>query len=264
MNKNQLVDALQRIGLGPGDSFIVHSSFKSLGEIVGGPETVIDALIKAVSPGGNLVLPTFNYTRNIAEPYFDPAVVPCRTGIIPELGRKRPNAVRSLHPTHSITAIGPDADELIKDHMSFRSVGIGSPIDRLAKMGGKVLLLGVRHTSNTMVHLGEEYAGTPKGSWFEKPTFSKVLMPDGSIVEHEIDTSTSCSNGFDAVEEPMHRHGDITDLTLGGSKWQLMMASDVVDRVGETIAEKADVLLCHRPDCRPCTTARRNLGMVNG
>ena len=298
LNKDQLVSALREIGLKPGDSFIVHSSFKSLGEIEGGPETVIDALIEAVnaipscSGGGstparttglcgNVMFPTFNYTQNIADPYFDPAVVPCRTGIVPELGRKRPNAVRSLHPTHSCTVIGPDAVELTRDHMSFRSVGVGSPIDRLAKMGGKVLLLGVRHTSNTMIHLGEEYAGIPKGSWFEVPTFAEVLMPDGSIIEHEIDTSTSCSNGFDAVEAPMRAHGDITDLTVHGSgfraqgpvsaepstmhqapstrHWQLMMGQDVVDRVGEIIAEKADVLLCHNPDCRPCTTARRNL-----
>ena len=143
--------------------------------------------------------------------------------------------------------------------MSFRSVEVGIPIDRLAKMGGKVLLLGVRHTSNTMIHLGEEYAGIPKGSWFEVPTFSKVLMPDGSIIEHEIDTSTSCSNGFDAVEPPLRKHGDIHDLTIGSSKWQLMMGTDVVDRVGEMIAEQADVLLCRNPDCRPCTTARKNL-----
>ena len=307
-DKAQLVKALRDIGLAPGDSFIVHSSYKSLGEVVGGPETVIDALIEAVnaipscSGGGstparttglcgNVMFPTFNYTQNIADPYFDPAVVPCRTGIIPELGRKRPNAVRSLHPTHSCTVIGPDAVELTRDHMSFRSVGVGSPIDRLAKMGGKVLLLGVRHTSNTMIHLGEEYAGIPKGSWFEKPTFAEVLMPDGSVTEHEIDTSTSCSHGFDAVEPPMRAHGDITDLTVHGSAftvqssgswvqgsglsglqaprtkhhapstihWQLMMAQDVIDRVGEIIARQADVLLCQNPTCRPCTTARKNL-----
>lgn len=259
--KDDLVRALREIGIQPGDSYIVHSSYKSLGEIEGGPETVIDALIEAVGPTGNLALPTFNYTQNIAEPYFDPQVTPCRTGIIPELGRKRPDAVRSLHPTHSMTVFGPDAVELTRDHMSFRTVGPGSPIDRLMKTGGKVLLLGVGFTSNTMVHLGEEYAGTPKESWFEVPTFAPVLMPDGLIVSHEIDTSTSCSHGFDAVEPVMRRHAEIRDLQVGGSKWMLMMGVDVVKRVVEMIGEKNDVLLCRQSDCRPCTGARRNLGM---
>ncbi len=261
LTKQQLIDALHEIGIQPGDSYIVHSSYKSLGEVEGGPEAVIDALIAAVGPTGNLALPTFNYTKNIAEPYFDPAVTPCRTGIIPELGRKRPDARRSLHPTHSVTVFGPDAVELTRDHMSYRTVGLGSPIDRLAKMGGKVLLLGVGFTSNTSVHLGEEYAGTPKVSWFEVPTFAPVLMPDGSIVSHEIDTSTSCSHGFDAVEPVMRRYDEIRDLQVGPSKWMLMQGMDVVKRVVEMVDQQPDVLFCHQPDCRPCTGARKNLGM---
>ncbi len=261
ITKQQLVAALREIGLQPGDSYIVHSSYRSLGDVEGGPEAVIDALIEAVGPTGNLALPTFNYTANIAEPYFDPAVVRCLTGIIPELGRKRPTAVRSLHPTHSMTVIGPDAVELTKDHMSYRSVGLGSPIDRLAKMGGKVLLLGVGFTSNTTVHLGEEYAGTPKVGWFEETKYARVLMPDGSIVSHEVDTSTSCSRGFGAAELPLRRNGEIRDLQLGNSKWMLMQGMDVVRRVVEILGEKPDALLCTWAGCRPCTGARRNLGL---
>jgi len=258
---NDMVAALREAGLAPGDSVIVHISFKSLGSVEGGPEAVIDALIEAVSPGGNLVLPTFNYTQNIAEPYFDPAVVTCRTGIIPELGRHRPDAVRSLHPTHSVTVIGPDAIEFTKDHMAYRTVGLGSPIDRLAKRGGKVLLLGVGHRSNTMIHLGEEYANRPKVCWFEKPTFANILMPDGSIIAHEIDTSTSCSGGFGPVGDVLRTHGEVREFRVGDAAAQLMLAMDVVKRVVEMIAEKPDALLCDREGCGPCTGARRNLGI---
>ena len=255
-----LVAAFREVGLDPGDSFIVHSSFRNLGGVEGGPEAVIDAMLEAIGPAGNLMLPTFNYTGNIARPYFDPAATPCLTGIIPELGRKRPDAVRSIQPTHSVAVIGPDAVELTKDHMAFRSVGVGSPVDRLAKMAGKVLLLGVANTSSTMVHVGEEYAGVPKVSWYDKPTFADVLMPDGSIVSHEIDTSTSCSSGFDAVEFPLRRHGEIRDGRIGGARLKLMLGQDVISRVCEMIAEKPDILLCTYPGCRPCTGARRNLG----
>lgn len=259
--RQQLVTALREIGIQPGDTYIVHSSYKSLGEVDGGPETVIDALIEAVGPTGNLVLPTFNYTANIAEPYFDPVVVPCRTGIIPELARRRADALRGLHPTHSMTVFGPDAVALTRDHMSFRTVGPGSPIDRLMKRGGKVLLLGVGFTSNTMVHLGEEYAGTPKVGWTEETQYARVLMPDGSITSHEVDTSTSCSQRFGAVEPVMRKYGEIADLQVGRSKWMLMRGMDVVERVLQMTMEQPDVLLCHNPDCRPCTGARRNLAI---
>lgn len=254
-----MVKAFRELGLEPGDSFIVHSSLKSLGSVEGGPEAVIDALIEAVGPSGNVAFPTFNYTAHIAEPYFDPAVVPCRTGIIPELSRKRPNAVRSLQPTHSMTIIGPDALELTKDHMSYRTVGLGSPIDRLAKTGGKVLLLGVGHTSNTTIHLGEEYAGVPKESWSEGQSFAKVLMPDGSIHVHEVDTSTSCSHNFGPVGDVLRRYGEIHEGRAGDAALQLMMGMDIVKRVCEIIGEKPDALLCDSPECRPCTGARRNL-----
>jgi aminoglycoside 3-N-acetyltransferase len=254
-----MVNAFRELGLESGDSFIVHSSFRSLGPVDGGPEAVIDALVEAVSPGGNVIFPTFNYTANIAEPYFDPAVVPCRTGIIPELSRKRPDAVRSLHPTHSVTVIGPDAAELTRDHMAFRTVGLGSPIDQLAKMGGKVLLLGVGHTSNTTVHLGEEYAGVPKEGWFEVPTCANVLMPDGSIYAHLVDTSTSCSRGFGRVEPVLRKYGEIADGRAGNAALQLMLGMDVVKRVVEIIGAQPDALLCDQLDCRPCTGARTNL-----
>lgn len=264
LTTTKLVRALRDLGIEPGDSIIVHSSFKSLGPVEGGPEAIIDALIEAVGPSGNLALPTFNYTQHIAEPYFDPAVVSCLTGIIPELGRRRPNAVRSLHPTHSMTVIGPDAIELTKDHMAFRTVGLGSPIDRLAKREGKVLLLGVGHTSNTMVHLGEEYAGVPKCSWFDKPTFAKVLMPDGRVIEHEIDTSTSCSVAFGPVGDVLRKHGEVCESRVGEAAIQLMLGMDVVKRVMEMIAEKPDALLCDRETCPPCTGARKNIRMANG
>lgn len=257
-----LVRAFRELGLEPGDNFIVHSSYKSLGPVEGGPDAVIDALVEAVGPGGNVVFPTFNYTANIAEPHFDPAVVPCRTGIIPELSRKRPNAVRSLQPTHSVTVIGPDAAEITKDHMACRTVGFGSPIDRLAKNGGKVLLLGVGHTSNTTVHLGEEYAGTPKESWFEETTYAKVLMPDGSIHAHEIDTSTSCSRHFGPVGDVLRKYGEQREGRAGDATLLLMQGMDVVKRVCEIIGEQPDALLCDLPTCRPCVGARRNLSRL--
>ncbi len=257
---NDMVKAFRELGLKPGDSFIVHSSYKSLGPVDGGPDAVIDALIEAVAPNGNVVFPTFNYTQNVAVPYFDVAVVPCRTGIIPELSRKRPNAVRSLHPTHSVTVIGPDADEITKDHMSFRTVGFGSPIDRLMKMGGKVLLLGVGHTSNTTIHLGEEYAEVPKVGWSEEERCAMVLMPDGSIYPHPLDTSTSCSHHFGPVGDVLRKYGETNEGMVGGAQVQLMQAADVVKRVQEIIAAQPDALLCDSPTCRPCSGARRNLG----
>lgn len=261
VTRAQLAQAFRDLGLAPGDSLIVHSSLSSLGHVEGGADAVLDALLEVIGRTGNLMLPTFNYTRPIPEPYFDPAATPARTGIIPETGRSRPGAVRSLHPSHSVAVIGPRAEELTCDHLAVRAFGIGSPIDRLARSGGKVLLLGVGHTSNSLIHVAEEYAGVPKVSVYADPLpVFKVKMPDGTVRGHPLDTSPSCSSAFGGAEYVLRRHGLIRDLrNLGPCKMQLMPARETIRRVAEIIREKPDVLLCTYPGCRPCTGARKNL-----
>ena len=259
LDRRTLAAAFRELGLEPGDGVIVHSSFRSLRPVDGGPEAVIDALLDAVGERGNLMLPTFNYTTPLPEPYYDADATPCRTGIIPELGRRRPGAVRSLHPTHSVAVIGPDADALTRDHLSVRAIGAGSPIDRLAKAGGKVLLVGVGHISNSTVHVAEEYAAIPKVSWYDPLPDVKMRMPDGRVVLHPLDASPSCSAAFGAAEHALRRRGRIRDLRIGPARCQLMTGRDVIELVGEIIEEKPDVLLCTWLACRPCTGARAGL-----
>lgn len=264
VTREQLEAGLRELGLAAGDSVVVHSSLRSFGRVEGGAECVLDALLAVVGPAGNLMLPTFNYSRPIPVPYFDPATTPGLTGAIPEAARRRPNALRSLHPSHSVTVIGPDAEALTRDHLRCRAFGVGSPLDRLAQAGGKVLLLGVGHTSNSLIHVAEEHAKLPKVSVYPDPLpFFKIRLPDGSIIEHQLDTSPSCSTAFGAAEFILRRHNQVRDhRALGACKAQLMPGQAVLKLVGEILAEKPDVLLCTHSACRPCSGARRNLAAM--
>ncbi len=254
--KNRLVAAFREIGLVSGDGVIVHSACSSLGAVEGGADAVIDALLEAVGPKGNLMLPTFNYTRPLPEPYYDPAETPGRTGILSEIGRQRPGALRSLHPTHSVAVIGPEAERLTRDHLACRAFGMGSPIDRMAAMDGKVLLIGVGQIANSTIHIAEEYAGIPKVSWYDPLPKAKVRLPDGRVIEHTLDSSCSCSAAFGGAEGALRRYGEIRDLRAGNGSLQLMRGSDVIRRVRSLLTEKADSLLCTAPGCKPCSGAR--------
>jgi aminoglycoside 3-N-acetyltransferase len=258
-DKANLIDAFGAAGIQRGDSLMVHSSFRKLRPVDGGPETVLDALLQAIGPDGNLMLPTFNYTSPLPDPYFDPAETPCRTGIIAELGRKRPAAVRSLHPTHSVAVIGPRAAELTDRHLATRAFGVGSPVDRLAQMGGKVLLIGVGHTSNSTIHVAEEHAGVPKPRRFDDNAAARVLMPDGRVISHPLDSSSSCSAGFGAAEYAMRCRHAIRDARIGGALVQLATGLDVIRCVGALLAQEPDILLCSNPACAPCTATREAL-----
>ena len=76
---------------------------------------------------------------------------------ISEKFRQRANAKRSLHPVHSVAAIGRDAEYIISGHeLCETGCGEGTPYHKLLELGGKVMLLGVDMDRNTIMHSLEE------------------------------------------------------------------------------------------------------------
>jgi aminoglycoside 3-N-acetyltransferase len=259
LSLNDLVAAFRETGLQAGDSVVVHSSFRSLGPVEGGAEKVLDALLEVLTPSGNLMLPAFNYTRPLPHPHFDPETTPARTGIIPELGRRRADAVRSLHPTHSVAVIGESAHALTENHLQGRAFGVDSPLDRLAQNGGKILLIGVGQTSNSMIHVAEEHAGIPKVSSYDPLPHVKVLLPTGHTMLHQLDSSPSCSAAFEAAAYPLRRAGVVRDSRLGGTLMQLMKAGEVIDVIASLLSREPDALLCNDSGCISCCGTRTKL-----
>ena len=68
---------MQDAGLGEVGRLLMHSSLHSLGQVDGGAETLIDALLEVLGEEGTLMVPTFNY--NLELDVFDPATVRSQT-----------------------------------------------------------------------------------------------------------------------------------------------------------------------------------------
>jgi len=83
-----------------GDTLLVHSSYKSLGAVDGGPQIVVNALEAAFGPEGTLVMPTFNFDFTRGQPW-DVRSTPSKMGILTELVRNDPRARRVFHPFYS-------------------------------------------------------------------------------------------------------------------------------------------------------------------
>lgn len=154
----QLVSDLRAIGIQEGDCLLVHSSFKSMGHIEGGIATLVSALLHVLGETGTLIVPTFSYASvTIDNPVFDYVNTPSCVGAIPEYVRHMPEAIRSVHPTHSCAAIGMRAKEFTCDHyLDSTPVGKNSPIYKLRLAKGKILMLGCTLSSNTIMHGVEE------------------------------------------------------------------------------------------------------------
>lgn len=184
--RERLVRGLRSLGLQGGDVVLVHSSLGGLGWVEDGAETVIDALIEAVGPSGTVLFPTLTGTENdgpAQPPVIELATTPCWTGTIPETARRRPEALRSVHPTHSVSAIGAQEDAYTTGHEASQTpCDRHSPYVRLMEEGGKILLLGgVTHESNTSLHALEEMADVPYHLQDEE-TDGVVILPDGQRV----------------------------------------------------------------------------------
>lgn len=165
LTSQELISGFRSAGIESGDHLLVHSSLSSLGWVDGGADAVIDALSDAVGAAGTVLYPTLTGSPEDCPenpPVFDARETRCWTGRIPETARRRLGAVRSLHPTHSVAAMGALAGWLTAGHELVRTpCGFGSPYDKLADVEGKIVLIGVGQSCNTSFHLAEELAGAP-------------------------------------------------------------------------------------------------------
>jgi aminoglycoside 3-N-acetyltransferase len=158
-----LTDDLASLGVREGGVLLVHSSYKSLGPLGGGPAEVIRGLQEALGTHGTLLMPALSYAAVTPEqPVFDVRATPSCVGIIPETFRRTPGVLRSMHPTHSVCASGPRARELLARHGSDTTpCGPGSPFRAVPSAGGQILMLGCGLRPNTSMHAVEELVVPP-------------------------------------------------------------------------------------------------------
>ena len=134
--------------LSAGDLVYVHSGMDGLN--LDFPFYRILFLIQEViGPDGTIVFPTYpnhrisSYGWLKQENVFDVRRTPSYTGILTEFARRQRRAVRSLHPTKSVCAIGSAAAELTATHhLSPYPYDTNSPYYKLIAGGGKIIGLG--------------------------------------------------------------------------------------------------------------------------
>lgn len=151
--RNILINQLK---LGNGDTVFIHSSLGNL-NLACSPFDILNLLIEVVGEKGTIVFPTYpkltSYKFLKSGSIFNIKKTPSYMGILSEIARRHPKAIRSLHPTKSVVAIGKHAEELTKDH--FKSVypyDENSPYFRINNYKGKIIGLGVGTTNLSCVH----------------------------------------------------------------------------------------------------------------
>ncbi|GAB4446315.1 MAG: hypothetical protein OHK0041_04950 [Anaerolineales bacterium] len=156
----KLVEEFRALGVEEGDTLLVHSSYKSLGPVDGGPQTVIRALEAALGTDaeGTLIMPTFNFGFNKGEPW-DVRTTPSKMGVLTELVRTDPRAKRVFHPFYSFAALGKHAEML--GSLRYKSAyERNSVFGKLRDLDGKIMVIGLSYTNSmTFFHHIEQMEG---------------------------------------------------------------------------------------------------------
>ncbi len=231
-----LVAELGALGVQAGATVLVHSSLSRLGRVDGGADAVIDALLEAVGPTGTVLFPTLTGARQDGPdhpPRIDVRTTPCWTGRIPETARQRPDAIRSLHPTHSIAAIGAGAERYAFDHESGASpCDDHSPYHRLIEDAGHILLLGdVTQDSNTTIHCLEELADVP---YHLQRAITEGIVIDARGRRHTVPNRLHdwrWERDFLMAEAPLVEAGAVRIGPVGRSTSRLIAARGLADTI---------------------------------
>ena len=244
-----LREALRRAGVRPGDILMTHSSLSDFGYFDGGADSVIDTLLKAVGRSGTIIVPTHSLNW-VGELPYDPKTSPSLVGAITTQFLRRKEARRSLHPTHSVAAIGPMAEKLIAGHdQTVAPQSRDGFWGNLVKYNGKVLLL-CKQSSNTLLHAGELWAGAPL------PDCKVHILKDGRRVESTMPGVPWHVDHFNQVHERMAKRGLMKSTPLGESFIHLLRAKDGIETMAELMREDPLAPVKTGCDCRWCLHVR--------
>lgn len=256
----ELLSALRDLDIPPYQPVIAHTTANALGEVRGGAETVLGALLSAVD---TVMLPAFTYqtmiipedgpadnaiqygsgveSNRMAEFFSAGLPADLSMGPLPDILHRNPDAARSAHPILSFLGLGVDA-ALQKQSLAEPL----APIQKLMDIGGWVLLLGVSHTANTSIHLAEFLAG--------RKQFTRWALLDQKVVR--CPGFPGCSAGFGAAAESL---ASITRKTiLGTALIQAIPLQPMVEKLVNLFQSDSNALLCQVSACAYCASVRRH------
>ena len=187
---DELQQQLQELGIKSGDAVMVHASLRAIGPTEERAAGLVKALLHALGEEGTL-LAYVDFEPTSELPYFDPERSPAcfEHGVLAEVIRGWPGAIRSLNPGASVSAVGGKAQWFCEGHPKDYGYGPGSPFAKLVETEGYVLLLGAHLEHVTMLHHAEHCALLPNKRIIRR--MDKCLM-NGVVTDvetEEYDTS---------------------------------------------------------------------------
>ena len=256
-NKDRLIEEFKNLGIEAGDHIGIGLSFKSLGNVIGGPDTFIDALLEVVGPEGTIMANT--YTPNLKNRVFEIRYSSPNTGIVPEKIMIRKDAIRSRHPVTSVAAIGRLAHHLTDGHD--QNTPAYMPYSRLAESNGKILSIGIGDRLVGFRHQAQYQAGLL--SIIPLRWGGRYRDTDGNIKIFKVKEPGGCVERLPELVPVLREKGIVKDGRIGEAKALLVESKEALAIMTDLLKKEPTRNLCCRVTCLWCREIERRLNLYS-
>lgn len=174
LTKEKIIEQLKYLGVQKGMTLLVQGDMKQLGTVVGGEQSVIEALMETVGFEGTIVMPSFTFGlldpssqkkkverqywkafRNGLEPFDRRLSVEMDEDTLVQQFLRNDGVARSYHPIYSFAAWGKYARIFCDKHPLHFGLNQDSPLGKMVDFNGFVVLLGTSYEKSVMFQLAK-------------------------------------------------------------------------------------------------------------
>ena len=236
VSKSELLDTFAKFNID--SDVLLHTSMTRIGRIEGGPKFIGETVLKVVGvPERTLLVSALPYRGSFKDylssiDTFDVRTAPVAMGNVNEFLSRVKGAERSLHPTHSLIAIGNKAIEYTFEHnIDLTPFSYHSPYFKLLVNNGYIMLFGASLNNLTYIHVIEDLLGAANPI---NPYLRKVYTVDciDKLGNHVV-VKTRCHNPFwgifrdlEFMKQGLLECGAMKTAYLGESEISLISVKD--------------------------------------
>jgi len=250
---------LSKLGLNRSTPVLAHIAYPDVGEIRGGIETLMGALLATVD---NVMLPSFTFATMIIPQQGPPdndiqygsgresnlnAVIFSRQlpSDIPEKQavealRRYPGIYRSNHPILSFCGLG--LDSALISHSPQEPY---APIQKLMELNGWVALIGAKANANFSLHYAEFLAG--------RKQFVRWALTSSGIAA--CPHFPGCPEGFQKMD--YYLQDEVRSTQVGNIQWSAVPLEILISSAVALIRDDPYALLCNSLSCPRCNLVRK-------
>lgn len=243
LHKRDIIIQLEQLGIQKGMLLFVNTDSRILGNLNGGTQVLMEALMEVVGYEGTIVVPCFTpqykdpacqkdkparqYWEDIREqalPFDRRLSEPMGSDAFVYQFLRNEAVIRSYHPLYSFAAWGKYAKLICDKHPLHFALGKDSPLGKIYDMNGYCVLLGCGYEDCTMFEMSRYHGELFPVRLVSAPIESnrQCMWKDMLDIEHD-------KNDFPDVGEVMEDRKIVKTAYIGNAKCRMFSAREAVN-----------------------------------